>query len=85
MAGGPETQGFWPQGWLQAISTQRQSFLGPGCPHIGTHVAARGIDSTLGLLGLQAGELLPSSALLVSWKESGHGGGRKFIAVSLLV
>lgn len=35
-------------------------------------MAARGVDSVSGRLGLQAGELLPSGALTVSWEEQGH-------------
>lgn len=35
-------------------------------------MASRGVDSVSGRLGLQAGELLPSGALTVSWEEQGR-------------
>lgn len=58
----------------QAASAPRQPalpFLGPRLPPMYTHMAPRRIDSAPGCLGLQVGELLPSSALTVSWEESG--------------
>lgn len=44
-------------------------------------MAARGVGSAPGWLGLQAGELLPGVALMVSWENPRHTaeGGNAFI------
>lgn len=42
----------------------------PEPPPTCTHMAAGGIDSVPGWRGFQAGELLSSGTLMISWEES---------------